>query len=259
MKKILLLFMVIATASSCQEQKQERSKNAELVQDNLQGNVNGIVETDYKVDSTGQIGDQDSCCVVSFAYDPKGYLTEFGREDKAGTEKAKESYVHYENGAMKDIRNSKNGKPDSRIAIDIDDKGNYTGAREYDSTDKLSFYYKDIAANDYGQLTNLKQYKPDSTLKATMKTNYDQQFYSGGSSTDSVGNETFSSSVKRDNKNNVVETTTKNVTKDSTTNKVVKYTYETFDENGNWTQRTELDESGKPVKVTKRTITYYKK
>jgi hypothetical protein len=50
----------------------------------------------------------------------------------------------------------------------------------------------------------------------------------------------------------------KTTTKDSTTNKITKYRYDSYDDKGNWTQRTETDENGKPVKIVKRTITYYK-
>jgi hypothetical protein len=31
-----------------------------------------------------------------------------------------------------------------------------------------------------------------------------------------------------------------------------------MDGTGNWTERTQTDENGKPVKITKREITYYK-
>ena len=64
--------------------------------------------------------------------------------------------------------------------------------------------------------------------------------------------------ITLDNKNNVIENATKEITKDSTTNKTMKYRYDSFDDNGNWAQRTEMDEKGKPVKIVKRTITYYK-
>lgn len=38
----------------------------------------------------------------------------------------------------------------------------------------------------------------------------------------------------------------------------MKYKYDSFDDKGNWTQRTQSDENGKPEKITKREITYYK-
>ena len=66
-----------------------------------------------------------------------------------------------------------------------------------------------------------------------------------------------------DDKNNVIESTYKEVKtdstkKDTTITTITKYRYDTFDDKGNWTQRTEMDKDGKPVKIVKRTITYYK-
>ena len=66
------------------------------------------------------------------------------------------------------------------------------------------------------------------------------------------GKETYSSKIKLDDKNNVIENATKEVTKDSTTNKTTKYRYDSYDDTGNWTQRTEMDENGKPVKIVKK-------
>jgi inorganic pyrophosphatase len=47
--------------------------------------------------------------------------------------------------------------------------------------------------------------------------------------------------------------------KDSTTTKTTTFKYDSYDEQGNWTQRTTFDDKGKATKVIKRTHTYYKK
>ncbi len=47
--------------------------------------------------------------------------------------------------------------------------------------------------------------------------------------------------------------------KDSTTTTTTKYKYDSFDDQGNWTQRTISDEKGKITKILKREITYFKK
>jgi hypothetical protein len=136
--------------------------------------------------------------------------------------------------------------------------GNYSGARSFDSTGKMDSYYTDLTSNDYGQLTSFRQFKPDSILKMSVTSTYAKQLFTGNSVKDSSGKETYSSKITLDDKNNVIENTTKEVTKDSTINKTIKYHYDIFDDKGNWTQRTEMDENGKPVQIDKRTITYYK-
>ncbi len=64
---------------------------------------------------------------------------------------------------------------------------------------------------------------------------------------------------KYNDKNELIETSKDAVTKDSTTTKVTKYTYDSHDEMGNWTQRTTWDDKGKATAVTKRKYTYRKK
>ncbi len=250
--------MAIVIAFSCNQKKAEAPKNADVLADNLKGKVEQTTETDFKTDSTAKIGERDSCCVATVKYDEKGYISEYTSDNKAGTKKEEESFTHYDNGAMKSLKNTKNNKPVSIISVQIDKDGNYSGAQESDSTEKMKFYYTDLKQNDYGQLTSFKQFKADSTLNSTMTSTYDKQIFKGNEMKDSVGKVTYSSSVKLDDKNNVTERDEKTVTKDSTTDKVTSYKYDSFDDKGNWTQRTEMDKNGKPVKITKREITYYK-
>lgn len=258
MKKISFLSMAIVIAFSCNQKKQETPKNADVLADNLNGKVEQTTETDYKSDSTGKVGEQDSCCVAHVNYDEKGYVTGYTNDNKAGTQKEEGHFVHYDNGAMKSVNNTKNNKPISTISIQIDKDGNYSGAQETDSSGKMNFYYTNLKQNDYGQLTYFKRYKADSSLSSTMTSTYDKHLFKGNEMKDSAGKVSYSSSVKLDNKNNVSGKDEKTVTKDSTINKVTSYKYDSFDDKGNWTQRTEMDKNGKPVKITKREITYYK-
>ncbi len=96
-----------------------------------------------------------------------------------------------------------------------------------------------------------------------MTFNYNNQFLKDQSVKDSVGKEISSYAQTFDDKNNVVGSTYKEIKtdstkKDSTITTVTKYHYDAFDDKGNWTQRTEINEKDKPVKIVKRTITYYK-
>lgn len=259
MKKFSFLLMATVIVFSCnQSKKQEGLNNADVLADNLKGKVEQTIDTNYKTDSKGKVGEQDSCCVVTQKYDENGYAASYVSVNRAGTEKNETMYTHYDNGSVKAITSTKNGKPVSSISIQIDKDGKYSGAQSFDSTNKMDSYYSDLAQNDYGQLTSFKQYKPDSTLKMSMTSTFDKQLFTGNSVKDSSGKETYSSKIKLDDKNNVIENATKEVTKDSTTNKTTKYRYDSYDDTGNWTQRTEMDENGKPVKIERRTITYYK-
>ncbi|HUZ57289.1 MAG TPA: hypothetical protein VMU83_00735 [Hanamia sp.] len=258
MKKIIFLAVTGIIAFSCNQKKQEYPKNADVLADNLKGNVEQTVTTDYKVDSTGKIGEQDSCCVVTVKYDKKGYITKYSSINKVGTDSDEEAFTHFDNGAMKGIKISKNGNLSLAFSIQIDKDGKYSGAEQYDSTNKMKFYFTNILQNDYGQITDMKKYNADSTFSGSMSNTYNNQINTGGEMKDSLGKVTSTTTLKLDDKNNVIESDTKSVVKDSTTNKVTKYKYDSFDDKGNWTQRTQSDENGKPEKITKREITYYK-
>ena len=257
MKKFSLLVVASLIVFSCGESKQEALKNTDLLGDNLLGKVEQTTETTYKTDSTGKMGAQDSCCVIQQKYDEKGYGTVYFSNNKAGTEKEETIITHNDKGLFSSQKTTKNGKPVSMISVEFDN-GKYSGAQSFDSTNKMDFYYTDLTTNDYDRLTGYKQYKADSIFKMSMTNTYDKQYLKGQSAKDSAGKETYSSTLKLDDKNNLIEITTKEVTKDATINKTTKYRYDSFDDKGNWTQRTEMDENGKPVKIVKRTITYYK-
>jgi hypothetical protein len=257
MKKFSFLVLVCVIAFSCNESKKEAPKNSDWLADNLSGKVEQVTDSTYKTDITGKAGELDSCCVVSTKYDEKGYASAYTSLDKAGTDKEEGSFTHDDKGLFTGQKSTKNGKPVSSLTVKTEN-GKYSVAQEFDSTNKMDFYYTDITANDYDRLTGFKQYKPDSTLKMSLTNTYDKVFLKESISKDSVGKEIYSSSLKLDDKNNVIESTTREVTKDSTINKTTKYRYDSFDDKGNWTQRTEIDVNGKPVKIVKRTITYYK-
>lgn len=250
--------MVTAITFSCNNsKKQEAPKNSDWLADNLSGNVQQTTDSTFKTDNTGKLGELDSCCVVSTKYDEQGYNSGFTSSDKASTDKEEGTFTHDDKGLFTGQKFTRNGKQISSLAVQ-NENGKPSVATSFDSTNKMNFYYTDITTNDYDRILSFKQYKPDSTLKMSAAFTYDKQLYKGQVNKDSVGKETYSYSVKLDDKNNVIESNEKTVTKDSTTNKTTKYRYDSYDDKGNWTQRTEMDENGKPVKIVKRTITYYK-
>ena len=256
MKKLSLLLIASVIGFSCSESKQALPKNTDLLGDNLLGKVEQTTETTYKTDSMGKMGAQDSCCVVSTKYDEKGYSSGYTSNTKAGTDNGETVFSHDDKGLFTGQKTTKNGKPIGSLSVQIEN-GKYAGAQSFDSTNKMDFYFIDITTNDYDRLTGYKQYKADSIFKMSMTNTYDKQYLKGQSAKDSAGKETYSSTLKLDDKNNLIEITTKEVTRDSTITKTTKYRYDSFDDKGNWTQRTEMDENGKPVKIVKRTVTYY--
>jgi hypothetical protein len=258
MKKNAILLAGSIIVFSCNQVNKEIPKNADMLADNLKGHVEQTIDSTFKTDSTGKIGEQDSCCVIIQKYDELGYATQNNSNYRDGTENYKTVFTHDDKGNVKSVRNTKNGKLISSISVYVGNNGNYSGARSFDSTGKMDSYYTNLTSNDYGQLTSFRQFKPDSTLKMSVTSTYAKQLFTGNRVKDSSGKETYSSKITLDDKNNVIENITTEVTKDSTINKTIKYRYNSFDDKSNWTQRTQMDENVKPVQIDKRTITYYK-
>jgi hypothetical protein len=260
MKRIMSLFFagLFFVACNSNTKEAEGPKNTDLISQNLKGKVQRLEETPYKVDSTGKIGEMDSCCVTITEFDEKGYSPKYTTKDNKGKIKEESTLIRYEGGQMKDFVTMADGKKKSSFTIQIDKDGKYIGGQSFDSSGKMDSYFTDLKENEYGAVTNGKAYKTDSTLKYTFTNNYDKAIYMGGH-TDSAGKMINETRVKVNDKGDMTEMNSTNVTKDSTINKKETFTYESYDDNGNWTQRTAYDEKGKATKILKRVITYYKK
>lgn len=256
MKKLLII-AVGAIILSCNNKTGSTVKYSDLKADNLKGDVASVEETPYKVDSaTGQIGAMDTCCVDKWEYDENGsYVKSVSRNDK-GLIAAESNPMHHPNGLWKGTTDSKYGKVTFTMDTKINDKGDYVLAESTDSTGKRDYYYTDITHNEYGQVMHWKQYDKDSVFRMEGESKYDKNLWLGFTGKDSVGKMKSSSVAKYNDKGEQIEVSNTNVTKDSTTTKVTKYTYDAHDDTGNWTQRTEWNDKGKAVKIVKRVYTY---
>ncbi len=261
MKKVFIIMASIFLFACNNEKDKEATSNmlpSDLEQSELKGDISMIEETPYKVDSSGNIGEMDSCCISIEEYDENGNQMKFTSKTKDGVISNEGVMTHHPNGAWKGMTSSKDGKVMSSMETSMDENGNYTGAIAKDSTGNLDVYYTDITQTDFGAVTGWKQYDKDSVFRMSGKSVYDKYRQVEFTSMDSVGNVKSSGTSKYNDKGELTERTMTNVGKDSTTTKVTKYTYDAHDEMGNWTQRTTLDENDKPTKITKRTYTYKK-
>ena len=252
----MLLFAGVCIVS-CKTEEKKTAYN-DVFMDNLKGNVTKVETTPYKPDSTGKVGEMDSCCVFISEYDNKGYISKNIQKDKAGKVTTEDIFSHYENGRMKEIITTKAGKPAGKLTIVIDSSGKYTSAERFDSVGKKQFFYTDLTQDEFGHVLTGKEHKPDSTVNSSWKNTFEKQAYTGGESTDSSGKVVYKSTAKINNKGDQIEYNYTEIKKDTTITKNLTYRYDAADDQGNWIQRTEM-ENGKPTKVEKRTITYAKK
>lgn len=261
MKKVLFLLLATSLFVSCNDskvQKTDAPKNTDILSMNLMGKVQSFDESSTSIDSTG-VSKPDSSTVTT-SFDEKGYTTGYVTKDIDGKVKETQTITHYDGGQTKDvIVKNGDGKQTNRWEIKIDDNGKYTEAIVHDSTDKVTSTWKELAENEYGQVTKGTQYKEDGSVMASFENMYDGPIFMGGTGKDSTGKETYRSTIKLNDKKDPAEQSSTTVTKDGTKDEKRTYTYDSYDEQGNWTQRTTMNEQGKPIKITKRTFVYYQK
>lgn len=260
MKKILFLLLAAAVFTACSNEEKKTTdapKNTSLITQNLKGKVQRYEVSSSTIDSTGA-SKADSTKYVN-EFDEKGYQTSSVTKDLNDKVKQSQTFTHYEGGQVKGVvyKNS-DGKQTMKWEMTIDSNGKYNGATVYDSAGKVSSIWKELKENEYGQVTAGTEYKENGSVKSSFANNYDKAIYTGGIVKDSSGKETLRNTIKLNDKGDASEQTRTTVTKDSTKTKKFTYKYDSYDEKGNWTQLTTFDEKGKPIKVTKRTFTYYK-
>jgi len=260
MKNAMIIGAAICLLTACNNEKtsdsEKKMATSDLVIENLKGDVASYEETPYQTDSTGKIGTMDSCCISVNEYDENGYSAKFTSKDSKGTVKETAVFARHPNGLWKSATNTRDGKTSGSFDTQLDEKGNYMTAQAMDSAGKLDVYYTNITQNEDGQVLTWKQYDKDSVFRSEGASTFEKMMQTGFTLKDSVGKVKSSSSYKYNDKGEQIEVSNTNITKDSTTTKVTKYTYDSHDEKGNWTQRTEWNDKGKAVKIVKRTYTY---
>ena len=263
MKNVFIMAALLLMVSACNDKKDKEADKkvmySDLVADNLKGDVSSYEETPYKTDSTGNAGEMDSCCIEVTEYDENGYSTQWTSKDSKGNVKETSVFARHPNGLWKSATNTKDGKPSGTFETVLDDKGLYSTAHATDSTGKLDIYYTNITQNDMGMVLSWKQYDKDSVFRQEGAGTYDKTMQTGFTVKDSVGTVKSTSTFKYNDKGERTEVSNTNITKDTTTTKVTKFTYESHDETGNWTQRTAWDDKGKATKIVKRTYVYRNK
>lgn len=261
MKKFFPAFIAALFILSCKNGKDETevAKNSDWNTQNLKGHVKSYEETSYTPDSTGKIGAMDSCCMDEEQYDEKGYNNTWQSKDSKGNISSESVATRYDGGELKDISIAANGKKWTSLTLQIDKNGKYTIVQEFDTTGKLTSFYNDLVQDEYGSTTAGTQHNPDSSIKITFASEYNKGTETAATVKDSTGKVTLTYKAELDDKGNIVKSTSVNTVKDSTTTTIRTFKYDSYDDAGNWTQRTTYNDKGKATKVLKRTYTYYKK
>ena len=258
MKKILFLLSIGLVLFACNtvSTKETSATNTDLIQQNLKGNVQNYTEQSYTVDSTGNMK-KDSVFNVT-DIDEKGYSTKGQTMDSTGKVKEETVMTRFDNGSPKEITTKANGRQTKKFVIELDSNKKFKLVNVYDSTEKMTSYYKEITQDQFENVLGATEYTPENKLKSSFTQTYTNGHFAGTVGKDSSGKDTYRSVYKLDDKGNYIEESEMNVMKDSTKTTLTSYKYDSFDDKGNWTQRTQYNDKNKPIKIVKRTFTYYK-
>lgn len=250
----------LLSCNSSEDKKEEsKVKYSALISQNLKGDISSVEETPYKTDSTGKIGEMDSCCITITEYDENGNETRSVSKDSKGNPSSESIFTHHPNGLFKSIASTAKGKSTGGFETKIDENGKTIWAGEIDSNGKAGIYYTNITENEVGEVTGWKQFDKDSVFRQTGEAIYDKHLFMSATTKDSVGKVKNTNVAKYNDKGEQTEYTYTDMTKDTTKTTITKYTYESHDEMGNWTQRTTWNDKGKATGIVKRTFVYRKK
>lgn len=234
------------------------AKNSDWATSHLKGMVQTLEETVYTPDSTGAIGEMDSCCIEVKVFNDKGYVIEISEKDNMGTLTSETLFERIEGARFKSATTTKNGIQVWHRATTHDADGKILYVTDSDSTGQVTRFYSDITENEIDQPLSGKTYLSDSTFLGTWSFKYIDGMRTGNSWIDSTGTELSNRTGELNEKGLLAKMTRVQSVEDSTLTTVETYTYESFDEAGNWTQGTKYNEEGKAVEVKKRTYTYFK-
>ena len=258
MKKLFILIFAAGLFSCNSEKKKTETvavKNTDLIQQNLQGKIQGVTEATYAMDSLGNIK-SDSTFAIS-SYDEKGYQVKSITKDSSGKITMEQTMSHNADGSFAELVTMKNGKQFNKLITEVKD-GKYNGGKAYDSTSEQTGYYTDLKQNEYGIVYEGRKHDMNGKVVNTFTMKYDGPHFTGGTSTDSTGKTDYTGSVKLNEKGDPIEESTTTLQKGVSKTEVTTYKYESADEKGNWLQRTTYNDKGKATKILKRTISYYK-
>ena len=259
MKKLLFFSLATALFACNSDTKKTETvaaaKNTDLIQQNLQGKVQELMEATYIVDSTGKMKGDSTFGITSF--DEKGYQTKYINKDSSGKVTMEQTMTHNPDGSFAEVVTMKNGKQANKLITEIKD-GKYTGGKAFDSTAEQTGYYTDLKQNEYGIVYEGKRHAMSGKVMNSFAMKYEGAHFVGGSSTDSTGKTDYTGSVKLNDKGDAMEESATTLEKGVSKTEVTTYKYEGADEKGNWLQRTTYNDKGKATKIVKRTITYYK-
>ncbi len=268
MKRLPILLALPLLAYSCSngepkaEETTEVEETVEMIRsdwanEHLMGEVKSFEQTPYTPAEDGSIGEMDSCCIVIEEYDENGFMTTDSEKNMAGEITEIGVMERTETGLFSSYVRTENGKEVFKRVVYRDDEGKSIKAVDTDSTGNISRVHTADKMNEYDQPVKGKSFLEDSTYVGTWSWDYIDGQRVGQAWVDSAGVQWIKRVGEVNDKGWLSKATDTRMNDAGEEVTIVEtYTYDSFDDMGNWTQRTEHHD-GEPFKVLKRSYTYY--
>lgn len=265
MKKLIFIFFLPLLLFSCNDNKNASNETSETIElersnwanEHLNGKVKTIGETPFTTDENGNIGEMDSCCVKITEFSDKGYIMKVTNKNDEGTVTRLNTIERTETGKFLSNTRTENGIEVWKRTSTYDEEGKHLFTSDSDTTKNVAYFYNDITNNDFDQPVSGKMYSADSTFIGNWSWKYIDGLRTGRGWIDSTNVQRVNRTGEVNDKGWLSRVVDVRIEENGdTTTTIETYTYDSFDEMGNWTQRTETNDE-KPVKVLKRTYTYF--
>lgn len=257
MRSVIIAALAVSLLACNSDQRTIQVRNnTDLIRQNLKGKVQTLDDRTVNLDSIGRSKADSTVNTTSF--NEEGYVTNYTSKDSSGKTIFEQTISRNADGTFSEVKDTKDGKLISRLVSEIDKNGKYSGGKTYDSTGKQDGYYTGLKTNEYGIVYAGKEHFMNGNIKATFDSKYEGAHLVGNTYTDSTGKTNYENTVKLNEKGDAIEEHSTTREKDSTKTQHLTYKYDSYDDKGNWTQRTTYNDKGKPTVILRRTITYYK-
>lgn len=236
-------------------EKTPLQRYSSLKADNLKGQILSIAQTRYTPNPLNNELRPDSCCVFKMEYD-HGNLVKRASFTTQGILNDFVSLTYHPNGLLKEQTfYNKDNQVTYREVFDIDANGNYVSGQLYNEAGELHRNVKIEGQNAFGQWTKVILYTASGALYRTEEYTYDGNKLLSTLWTDQDGKVIRDDQTRYDQNGEPTYTKMINTRFPMANGETFQRT-DTYDEYGNWTQRSILDANGKVSRVIKRQYTY---
>jgi hypothetical protein len=263
MKQLLILAIVptIFTASYAQAQSDSHMDKATkpvtfMESEGLVGNIKTLEETPFKSDENGNAQEMEECCKRLIEVNKDGHVVKVTEKNSDGSIDMVSVYALNASGKSFLTTITEDDKTRTRERK-FDANGHAILGTWRDHNGNITDFHTVDLRNEFGQALSGRSYHANGEYMGRWSRQRVDKVRLGESWTNSSGVKVFSHIGEANEKGWLSKLTDVHIDEEGNkTTEIETFTYDKFDDVGNWTQRTKV-RGGIAVEVMKRQYTYY--